>query len=121
MLTQGRELPVLVALLNLEFAGALELPRKPQALVPWTREAKDQASAIVLFPVSADVFTHPVERAVYEAVSAGHGSEQSIAGHGRVVAAIDEAREPRGHGARVLGYDLAHAQEEPTLVRPGLL
>ncbi len=92
MLTEGRDLVVLVALLNLDACEALELARTGfRVRLPWERREHP-------LPIVASVGwlhppTHPVERAVYRAALAGMTSEERIRADRQVAVALDELTE----------------------------
>jgi hypothetical protein len=89
MLTEGRDLVVLVALLNLESAGALELARRESRL-RWRGESAASATSIVASVGWLAPPSHPMERAVFRAVRAGSESEESIATDTAVRTALDD-------------------------------
>lgn len=92
MLTEGRELVVLVALLNLDSVGALELAR---------RESRFRRPGATVEPDSSIVASvgwleppaHSVETAVFRAVFAGNESKRTIADHSAVRAALGDLRQ----------------------------
>ena len=92
MLTGGRDRVVLVALLNLDGVGALELARTGS---PFRRPA---ARALAKSSMVASVGwleppAHPAETAVFRAVLAGNESEERIAGDPGVIAALGDLRQ----------------------------
>ncbi len=113
MLSEGRSLVVLVALLNLEARGALDLTRWPFRLLPRrgaTRDSVPIVARLTSTPVRVD---HPVDQAVYRAIVSGCDSEETITNHAQVVAAIDDVE------ARMVERGLFHTRRELVQLRRG--
>ncbi|MGI8808634.1 MAG: hypothetical protein ACR2KK_12455 [Acidimicrobiales bacterium] len=89
MLTEGRDLVVLVALSNLDSVGALELARRESRFRrPGAKVEPD--SSIVASVGWLQPPAHPVEAAVFRAVFAGNESKRTIADHSAVGAALGD-------------------------------
>lgn len=92
MLTEGRDLVVLVALLNLDSVEALELARRESGFTrPGTKVEPD--SSMVASVGRLEPPAHPVEAAVFRAVFAGNESKRTIADYAAVGAALDDLRQ----------------------------
>ena len=89
MLTEGRDLVVLVALLNLDSVGALELARR-ESRVRWPAPRAEPESSMVASVGWLEPPVHPVETAVYRAVLAGNESDERIAADPGVGAALGQ-------------------------------
>ena len=91
MLTGGRDRVVLVALLNLDSVGALELAR--QSCVGRSSGIAEPTSSMIASVSRLEPHAHPAEAAVFRAVLAGHESEERIAADPGVGAAISDLRQ----------------------------
>ncbi len=106
MLSDGRSLVVLAALLNLEEGGALELTRSPFRLTPRRGATRNSAPIVARLTSTPVPIDHPVEQAVYRAVVSGCDTEERIADHSHVVAVVDDLE------ARMVETGLFHPQRE---------